>query len=69
MQDRAVCWHCTEIIEHDPIFEAPCGHDRCPSVVFHGLCLMEWREVRAKIEEHRREMHRRLVAWMRRHHD
>lgn len=46
MQDRPVCLRCDKRIDHDPVFEAPCGHDRCPSAVFHGLCLMEWREAR-----------------------
>jgi hypothetical protein len=48
IHDRPRCWLCVEIVEHDPIFAAPCDHDRCPSVVFHGLCLMEWREWREK---------------------
>lgn len=46
MQERPVCFGCDEAVD-DPVsmvFEAPCGHDTCPSAVFHGLCLMEWRE-------------------------
>lgn len=46
MQDRPVCFKCTTSIEHSPVWEAPCGHDRCPSAVFHGLCLMEFRDQR-----------------------
>lgn len=46
MQDRPVCFKCRELIEHSPIFEAPCGHATCPSAVFHGLCLMEYRDHR-----------------------
>jgi hypothetical protein len=44
MQDRPVCFGCDEVIEHSPVFEAPCGHDDCCSGVWHGVCLMEWRE-------------------------
>lgn len=46
MQERPVCLNCHEEID-DPVslvFEAPCGHDTCPSAAWHGLCLMEWRE-------------------------
>lgn len=46
MQDRPVCFDCTETIEHSPVYEAPCGHETCPSAVFHGLCLMQFRERR-----------------------
>lgn len=45
MQERPVCLDCREPV--DPaslVFEAPCGHDACPSAAFHGLCLMGWRE-------------------------
>jgi hypothetical protein len=46
VQDRPVCFGCTQVVEHSPVYAAPCDHDRCPSVVFHGLCLMRWREAR-----------------------
>jgi hypothetical protein len=47
-----LCWECTEEVDTDPIYEAPCGHDdRCPTVVFHGLCLMTWREKREEMEK------------------
>lgn len=46
MQDRPVCFECHDLIDQSPIFEAPCGHDECPSAVFHGLCLMQFRERR-----------------------
>ena len=46
MQERPICFECGEPIEHSPVFEAPCGHDECRSAVFHGLCLMEFRERR-----------------------
>jgi hypothetical protein len=51
VQRLPVCFKCPEVVEHDPVFEAPCGHDHCSSVVFHPLCLMEWREHRAKLME------------------
>ena len=51
VQRIPVCFGCQEDVDMDPIFEAPCGHERCPSVVFHGLCLMRWREIRDEIEE------------------
>lgn len=51
MQDRPVCFVCPHPVEHSPVYEAPCGHDRCSSVVFHALCLFEWREHR---ETHKR---------------
>jgi len=38
------CWGCSEVVDDDPIFEALCGHDECPSVVWHPMCLMRWRE-------------------------
>lgn len=44
IQDRPVCFECKGIIEHSPVFAAPCGHETCCSAVFHGLCLMEFRE-------------------------
>ena len=52
LQERPVCFHprCVEVIEHSPVFEAPCGHDDCPSAVFHGVCLMEWREFKEDME-------------------
>lgn len=37
---------CTKQVEHDPIFEAVCGHEHGASAVFHPLCLMKWREDR-----------------------
>lgn len=46
VQDRPVCFDCRTTVDHDPVYAAPCDGDRCPSVVFHGLCLMRWREAR-----------------------
>lgn len=51
MQDRPICFQCHEAIEHSSVFEAPCGHEDCPSASFHGICLMEWRERRQQIEK------------------
>jgi hypothetical protein len=46
MRRYPLCWGCEEEVDTDPIYEAVCGHDRCPSSVWHGLCLMKWREKR-----------------------
>lgn len=54
MQSQPRCHQCAEQVE-DPIFEAPCGHDECPSVVFHGACLMEWRESQVEVQTMIRE--------------
>lgn len=51
MQDRPICFECTTVVEHSPVYEAPCGHERCRSAVFHGLCLMEYRERRDSAED------------------
>lgn len=52
LQERPVCFFlgCVEPIEHDAVYEAPCGHPECPSAVFHPLCLMKWREHREHLE-------------------
>jgi hypothetical protein len=60
MQQYPICFDCGEDVEHSPVFEAPCGHDRCPSTVFHGVCLMAWRERRELAEQ-------RLREWLERH--
>jgi hypothetical protein len=64
MQDRPMCFKCGEQIEHSPIYEAPCGHDKCRSACFHGVCLMEWREFRQEIEKKMREIWKQ---WIERH--
>lgn len=46
MRRYPLCWNCEEEVDTDPIYESVCGHDDCPSNVFHPLCLMEWREQR-----------------------
>lgn len=48
MQERPICFKCERRVDHgqEPVFAAVCDHQRCPSVVFHGMCLMEWREYR-----------------------
>jgi hypothetical protein len=51
MQDRPICFECHRTVEYDPVFEAVCGHDGCPSAVFHGLCLMAFRERREQIKQ------------------
>ena len=45
MQDMPVCFNCGERVGAiDAVFEPPCGHDEHASAVWHGLCLMGWRE-------------------------
>jgi hypothetical protein len=54
---------CDNIIEHSPVFEAPCGHDDCPSAVFHGICLMEWRDHRVSfVERIRKQLQQAMEA-------
>lgn len=57
--DRCVCYWCAimrrpvgdrVISPADAVFESLCGHDECPTVTFHGLCLMEFRESTATKE-------------------
>lgn len=61
MQDRPVCFECDKKIENngDMVFEAPCGHVEHSSAVFHGVCLMEFREKRTQIME---RIHRMMQA-------
>lgn len=41
-QDRPRCFGCHEQVDGaDAVFAAPCGHQRCPSVCWHGLHYME----------------------------
>jgi len=51
MQDLPVCFECKTVVNHSPVYEAPCGHDTCRSAVFHGLCLMTFRERRESAED------------------
>ena len=45
LQERPICFDCRqEVSASDAVFEAPCGHDGCPSAAWHGVCLMRWRE-------------------------
>lgn len=60
MQDYPICYRCQRRVDYDPVFEAICGHDECPSAVFHGLCLMEWRD-------HRDDRIRQFRKWMTEH--
>lgn len=61
MQSRPVCLKCAEVV-NDPVFEAPCGHAECPSAVFHGICLMEWREYREEFVRRMQERFRQLFG-------
>lgn len=65
LQTAPRCFDCIEEVSaSDAVFEAPCGHDDCPSAVFHGLCLMTWRENREvvfkRLAEAARDYFRRL---------
>jgi hypothetical protein len=57
MQERPVCFKCDREIKTNAemVFEAPCGHDHHSSAVFHGVCLMDWREHRATFMERLRQ--------------
>jgi hypothetical protein len=55
MQEIPRCYGCQEQVEHDPVYEAPCGHQEHPSCVFHPLCLMRWREARDEIKRQIRQ--------------
>lgn len=52
LQEQPVCFFpaCGEVVDHDPVFEAPCGHPAHPSAVFHPMCLMGWREYKDDME-------------------
>lgn len=73
--DRPTCFWCIwnersapEIFIRpaDAVFESVCGHDECPTLTFHGLCLMEFRD-----DEHfhyARERNNALIRWLRGDH-
>lgn len=67
MQDRPICFKCDKTIEHSPIFEAPCGHDRCSSAVFHPVCLMEFRDRRDRAENKFEVVGVLVRPWMQEH--
>lgn len=52
LQEQPVCFFppCGDKVDHDPVFEAPCGHQDHPSAVFHPMCLMAWREFKEDME-------------------
>ena len=63
LQDRPICFHCdTPIESNDFVFCAPCDHEECPSVVFHPICLMEWRQHRDEAEARRRRWHEEHIV-------
>ena len=50
LQPVPICFVCREKVSAaDAVFEAPCGHEDHPSSVFHGLCLMDFREDRERV--------------------
>ncbi len=68
MQERPVCFVCHEAIETNAemVFEAPCGTSTCPSVVFHAICLFDWRDHRRTMEERFEQMR---AQWFAEHGD
>ena len=46
IHERPRCFTGDGVVSHDPVFAAPCDHAECPSVVWHPLCLMGFRENR-----------------------
>lgn len=70
--DRPVCFWCSWnerptnerlVNPSDAVFESLCGHDGCPSSVFHGLCLMEFRADERFASA--RQRNNALIAWLR----
>lgn len=70
--DRPVCFWCAWnerpmsdrlVAAVDAVFESLCGHDGCPSAVFHGICLMEFRA--DERFQHARARNNALIAWLR----
>jgi hypothetical protein len=49
MQEIPLCFKCEEAIKSNYVFDSLCGHVDCASLVWHAICLMEWREHRAAI--------------------
>lgn len=70
--DRCICYWCAihrrspnerQISPADAVFESLCGHDECPTMTFHGLCLMEFRESTAT--QQARELNNRRIQFLR----
>jgi hypothetical protein len=70
--DRPVCFWCARqdrpmpertVHPADAVFESLCGHDQCPSMVFHGLCLMEFRA--DERYQTLRDRNNAFIAWLR----
>ncbi len=51
IHDLPLCFAGDGRVTHDPIFAAPCEHAECPSVVWHPLCLMAFRENRERRQQ------------------
>lgn len=66
MQERPICFTCTEPIETNAemVFEALCGHPDHASAVFHAICLFDWRDTRRTLEE---RYHQMRAAWLAEH--
>lgn len=60
---KPICLGCEKPIDYDPVFAPPlCEHDDCASAVFHGICLMEWRE---QVDEARKQAQKMAEGFMR----
>lgn len=46
MRRYPLCPECEQEVDTDPVYESFCGHDDCLTLVWHGICLMTWREKR-----------------------
>ena len=57
IHERPLCFAGDGVVTHDPIFAPVCGHEDCPSAVWHPLCLMSFRE---NSERQRQDMARFL---------
>jgi hypothetical protein len=65
IQQQPFCFGCEAKVERleEAVFAPPwCDHEDCSSAVFHGICLMSWRERR---QELRLQMQRRMEAFRR----
>ena len=49
LQDEPICMACDQAATTDVlVYQAPCGDPQCPSAVWHGTCLMRYRETEAR---------------------
>lgn len=54
IQTKPFCFDCDTPVASlaDAVFAPPwCDHEDCASAVFHGVCLMRWRERRDQVHQ------------------